>query len=409
MIHVSTTTDEYDSDLSFGDVSLREAVNYANNATEPTIIDLPEGRYVLTLAGVEGTGTAENDLNVFGNTSIVGAGAGLSVITTSLSTSYYMDVRAFQVSGTAARLKIDGVTISGTFQYSTNAGAAALVQNGALLELDDSAIVNNEAYSSGAAIRSIGSDVVIVRSVFTGNFDYSNGLVYASDTTSYAGSLTIGQTIFALNGSYGTAPNVSATTAVVKTNLGNNLYDNSAGGFFNIVSGTGDYLGTPTYVVTGVADTFDHSNDVESLSLRKAIDKANTTSGTQEIWTPGWKFTLTRDRGTATTDTDVSIGDLDISGSVIVRGVAGHTEIGWKAGVVDRVFDFLGDYTRDGSVDTADYVVWRSQNGFTNGPEQFVADGDDDGDVDTDDYNIWSSHYGNTFQYYNLVAVDSLV
>ena len=98
MIHVSTTTDEYDSDLSFGDVSLREAVNYANNATEPTMIDLPAGRYTLSLSGTEGTGTAENDLDVFGNTTIVGAGAGLSVITAASSYTYYMDMRMFQVS-----------------------------------------------------------------------------------------------------------------------------------------------------------------------------------------------------------------------------------------------------------------------------------------------------------------------
>ena len=32
MIIVSTTADDLDSDLSFGDVSLREAVNYANTA-----------------------------------------------------------------------------------------------------------------------------------------------------------------------------------------------------------------------------------------------------------------------------------------------------------------------------------------------------------------------------------------
>ena len=154
--------------------------------------------------------------------------------------------------------------------------------------------------------------------------------MYVADSSSYSGSLTIGDSIFALNGTYGTAPNVKASTAVIKTNLGNNLYDSSAGGFFNVVSGTGDYLGTPTYVVTTVADTFDHSNDVESLSIREAIDKANTTSGAQEIWIPAWKFTLTRDRGTATTDTDVSIGDLDISDSVTVRGVADKQRLDGK-------------------------------------------------------------------------------
>jgi hypothetical protein len=51
--------------------------------------------------------------------------------------------------------------------------------------------------------------------------------------------------------------------------------------------------------------------------------------------------------------------------------------------------------------------MWRSQSGSTGGVEQFAADGDDDGDVDADDYNVWSGHYGNTFQSYNVVAIDT--
>ena len=126
MIHVSTTTDEYDSDLSFGDVSLREAVNYANNATEPTMIDLPAGIYTLTLAGTEGAGTAENDLDVTGDVTIVGAGPGISVINTFLGYASYQDVRDFSVAGPTAQLKLVGITLSGTFTYSTYAGTAAL-------------------------------------------------------------------------------------------------------------------------------------------------------------------------------------------------------------------------------------------------------------------------------------------
>ena len=135
--------------------------------------------------------------------------------------------------------------------------------------------------------------MTILRSVFTGNFDYGDGESML-ETATYTGSLTIGQSIFALNPTYGTTPNVKATSAVAKTNLGDNLYDDAAGGFFDVVSGTGDYLGTANYVVTTVADTFDHSDDSESLSIREAVDLANTTSGAQEIWIPAWKFTLTQ-------------------------------------------------------------------------------------------------------------------
>ena len=55
MIIVSTTTDDWDGNLSFGDVSLREAVNYANTAGTATAIQLPAGRYELTRTGTEST------------------------------------------------------------------------------------------------------------------------------------------------------------------------------------------------------------------------------------------------------------------------------------------------------------------------------------------------------------------
>jgi hypothetical protein len=410
MIHVSTTTDEFDSDLSFGDVSLREAVNYANNATEPTTIDLPTGRYLLTRTGTEGTDTAYNDLDVLNAVAIVGDGAGLSVIAPVWSNPAFDDNRLFSVRGSAANLRLQSVTLANATTFSTMVGAAVLAENQATLEIVDSALVNHTGYGSGAAVRSLGSNVTVRRSVFTNNDGVDAVAIWAAEQGANNGSLTIGESIFALNtdwqNGYGSTPNVKATTSVAKTNLGKNLFDDATGGFFNLLSGNGDYLGTPQYVVTSVADTFDHTNDVESLSIREAVDLANTTSGTQEIWLPAWNFTLTRDRGSATTDTDVSIGDLDISGSTVVRGVAGRTSIGWKAGVVDRVFDLLGDYSRDGVVDTADYALWANQNGLTGSPEQFAADGDDDGDVDSNDYSVWSGHYGNTFAMYDVTELN---
>src|SRR3972149_137080 len=92
---------------------------------------------------------------------------------------------------------------------------------------------------------------------------------------------------------------------------------------------------------------------------REAVDMANTTAGVQEIWIPAWKFVLTRDRATygggSLTDTDIAWGDLDIKDSLIIRGVADRTSIAWKPGVVDAVFDLLGDHSHDDIVDAADY------------------------------------------------------
>jgi hypothetical protein len=56
-------------------------------------------------------------------------------------------------------------------------------------------------------------------------------------------------------------------------------------------------------------------------------------------------------------------------------------------------YDF-GDYNRDGSVDAADYVVWRGTLGHTG--DDLWADGNWNNAVDSGDFNIWRDHLGQT-------------
>jgi hypothetical protein len=51
-----------------------------------------------------------------------------------------------------------------------------------------------------------------------------------------------------------------------------------------------------------------------------------------------------------------------------------------------------GDYNSDGTVDAADYVIWRK----TVGTATLNADGDGDGDVDQNDLAVWKSTFGNS-------------
>ena len=52
-----------------------------------------------------------------------------------------------------------------------------------------------------------------------------------------------------------------------------------------------------------------------------------------------------------------------------------------------------GDFNRDGTVDAADYTVWRdNQNSVSN----LLADGNGDAKVDLLDYNIWAANYGSS-------------
>ncbi len=53
-----------------------------------------------------------------------------------------------------------------------------------------------------------------------------------------------------------------------------------------------------------------------------------------------------------------------------------------------------GDYNGDGTVDAADYTVWRDAMGQSGAV--LAADGDGSGTVDEADYAVWKSHFGKT-------------
>jgi hypothetical protein len=68
---------------------------------------------------------------------------------------------------------------------------------------------------------------------------------------------------------------------------------------------------------------------------------------------------------------------------------AGLTDIGWSVILPPGV---AGDYNGDGSVNAADYTVWRNSRGQTG--SNLAADGDRDNVIDRDDYRVWKAHYG---------------
>jgi hypothetical protein len=54
-----------------------------------------------------------------------------------------------------------------------------------------------------------------------------------------------------------------------------------------------------------------------------------------------------------------------------------------------------GDFNRDGSVNAADYVLWRKMDG-QHVARGIGADGNGDGTVDVTDYGLWQSNFGRT-------------
>lgn len=87
------------------------------------------------------------------------------------------------------------------------------------------------------------------------------------------------------------------------------------------------------YVVTALRDTLNHSDDPLVVSLRDAIDTANTTTGTQTIWLPAWHFIMTHSGGDY---------DIDDGHTIIVGSGAGATIInGAGLATRDRIFETL--------------------------------------------------------------------
>jgi hypothetical protein len=71
-----------------------------------------------------------------------------------------------------------------------------------------------------------------------------------------------------------------------------------------------------------------------------------------------------------------------------------YTMPAWSVSTLVLISDGLpGDYNRDGTVDAADYVVWRAQLGQLG---NLAADANEDDIVDLDDYDLWKSNFGRT-------------
>jgi hypothetical protein len=73
-----------------------------------------------------------------------------------------------------------------------------------------------------------------------------------------------------------------------------------------------------------------------------------------------------------------------------------------RQNAIDRIFDFFGlaaigpdnaDFNNNGTVDAADYVIWRKYNG-TSVPPGTLGDADHNGQVNSLDYNIFQAQFG---------------
>jgi hypothetical protein len=414
-------------------VALRAAIVDANGTAGGAArsIYVPRGDYNLTITGTGGD--TQGDIDITGNVSIIGAGAGATIIDAGGPTSgggigdRVFDVQALGYLGLA------GLTVTGGHVAAGNGGGVRVLTvhanpQTAVLDLDRVAIVHNQASGIGGGVYNQDTHAIttLLNSVIANNHLNNAstgantlggaGLYTTNGLVSLDGSIIAHNTAYVLvNQSFG-GPTYDAAADLVSlgaanvTSLGDNLLgDVSSNLHAEFTVGQDAVGGNPDYIVTSAVDSFDHADDDWALSLREAIDLANQNAGA-EIWLPAWKFMLTRAGATGLDDHDLAFGDLEITESLTLRG-AGSAAVEVKQTLSpyndpDPVFDLIGDFDGDGvttyddgSAGGGDYLTWLNSNGQST---DLRADADDDGDVDYDDYDLWVDGFGNTLTRSNV-------
>lgn len=239
-----------------GDCSLREAIIAANATNGRDTIVLAPGTYTLSIAGAGEDAAAAGDLDIAGDLTLTGAGAGLTTIDAN-RIDRALDIRSGNVpiagitfahgaagpgnngggirnAGTLALSASAVISSTAGVLFSFDGGAGGAVANTGVLQLTDSTISGNTSDSWGGGIFSTGS-VSIVRSVLSGNTagEASGG---ALETR---GQATIRNSAITSNKTYGAGGGIgnSGTLELIGSQITNNLASEgqSAGG--GIVNG----------------------------------------------------------------------------------------------------------------------------------------------------------------------------
>jgi hypothetical protein len=84
--------------------------------------------------------------------------------------------------------------------------------------------------------------------------------------------------------------------------------------------------------------------------------------------------------------------EIDATGEVVGYGYETQPGVPIAAGTTGIL---TGDYNNNGTVDAADYVIWRKNNGLMGGATPAQGDGTGDGNVTVEDYNLWRTSFGN--------------
>jgi len=256
-----------------GDVPcLIAAIHAANANGEANTIRLAAGAYTLT-AEDNSTDGPTGLPSVTGTLTIAGAGAGVTTVERAADASKF---RIFHV-GSEGVLTLRRMTIRGGDAQVFGGGAVSA--NGSVL-IHDAVITGNRAGSTGGGVT--GGNVVVTRTVLTGNFSPSGAIVHVTR----GGDLTIRNSTIAQNlgggGVWFTSP---GTLTIADTLISGGSGHYGAGGVFITESGAiatitdstisgnevGDATGGGIAAFSGTTVTIDRSSIVDNVADNIAV------------------------------------------------------------------------------------------------------------------------------------------
>jgi CSLREA domain-containing protein len=278
---VTTTADESGECLPT-QCSLREAVEAANEAAEPSTIVVPAGEYLLTEAE-EGS-----DLTIENGVTINGAGAGV----TKIRQGAECDCRVLYVDGSNS-VTISGVTIAGGDVIENPRGPDGgdiLYENGGTLRLERDVITEGAAEGAGGGIAANEGQLELLESTVSGNRALLGGGLFIEYDSSEA--VTIERDTFVGNEAF-------EAGGAIAIELGNVFVTNStftqnqAGAGGAIATGEEAYLSLLNDTLAGdstVANTFGahgasgHAFAVPSVnSLTRGAELDDTSLGSLSV------------------------------------------------------------------------------------------------------------------------------
>jgi parallel beta-helix repeat protein len=282
---------------------------------------------------------------------------------------------------TSGNATIEDSTISGN-RATTQSGGGIALGFGNLI-VTGSTISGNSASDHGGGIYLSNSNLIVRHSTITGNQSGANGgfdLGGGIAVTTYSGT-NLDHTIVAGNfrGAGATRDDVGvdfsggavlAAYSLIGDNTGTSLVEAPVGS----PDANGNLIGGPTH---GAIDP--------------RLDLLADNGG------PTWTHALLSGSPAINAGDPAAVAGAgnvplyDQRGAPFTRVQGGRIDIGTVE--LQQVGPALpGDYNQSGTVDAADYVVWRKTLGTIGLSAYSGADGDGDGMVDQDDHGVWRAN-----------------